>query len=159
MSKARSPNYSWDTGVFIASFTAEASAPLADLSLIAEEIDTGKAVLTISTILIAELTMTKATREQRDSIDRFLRRSNVNIVDVTIDIARLAGELRKWGELQQPVRKVKTPDAIVIATASIHNVDALHALDNRMLRLNGHGPVSTLRISKPVPFGQQRGLF
>jgi len=159
MSKRVRPNYSWDTGVFIAAFTGEKDAPLADLSRIAEEIDTDKAVMTVSTILFVELTMTRATPEQREMIDRFLRRSNVNVVDVTVDIARLAGELRKWGELQKPVRKIKTPDAIIVATAAVHQVDALHALDKKIQRLHGIGPVDKLRISPPVPYDRQKGLF
>lgn len=72
------------------------------------------AVLFVSTITITELySKSDITKNEADLIDEFL--SRVNIIYVDSQIAKTAGFLRR-------ISKIKTPDAIIAATAICSNI-------------------------------------
>jgi predicted nucleic acid-binding protein len=155
------PIYCWDTTVFLAWLNEEASAPLADIDLVAKEIDAGEAILVVPVTIASEVLDSKLNGDQRAKLTAFLKRSNVINADTTLAIAQKAGEIRSAGLAMKPQRKIKTPDATIIATAMLYKCDALHSLDDRgngPLKLNGLPIVGGLKICKPVATGGQRGL-
>lgn len=161
MSKFGLPNYSWDTSVFIAWINEEKTAPLLAMELVSREIDAGKATLVVSALIIPEVLDTKMTGEQKEKFNLFLQRSNVVVADVTVPIATKARQIRDRGQSETPTRKIKTPDATVLATAILFKCDALHSLDDRgsgHLKLNGKPLVEGLRIVKPICLHGQLGL-
>lgn len=142
-------NYAWDTSVLIAWFCEEPGAPLDDIGLVVDEIDKEKspAVLIISVVTFTEILETKHTAEQLDKLSQFLRRSNVLKAETTFKVAKKAGEIRDAALAQG--RKIKTPDAQILATAILYNADVLHTLDDQLLNLNGRPLVDGLKITLP----------
>jgi predicted nucleic acid-binding protein len=49
----------------------------------------------------------------------------------------------------QDGRRIKTPDAVHIATAIEYRVDALHTFDGKLLKLSGKDYVEGLKICTP----------
>jgi predicted nucleic acid-binding protein len=155
------PVYCWDTSVFLAWLNEEAGAPLLDIDLVAQEIDKNKAVLVVPVTIISEILDSKLSGDQRAKLNAFLKRSTVINATTTLPIAIKARELRDAGRAMKPPRKIKTPDATVVATAVIYKCDALHSLDDRgggPLKMAGMRELNGLKICKPVPVSGQRGL-
>ncbi len=72
--------------------------------------------LTISSIVVAELYA--GTKENQEDLDNII--SGFTVIPVTAPIARLGGLLRqKYG----PSHGVSLPDALVAATAEVHNAE------------------------------------
>src|SRR5262245_48281805 len=129
MAKAKKPIYCWDTTTLLAWLKEEATAPLPDIALVVQEIDANEAILIISTTVYTEILEGELTDGVRDCLDKFLARSNVVIADLTKPIAQRAAQIRTRGHQETPKRKVKTPDAQMVATALALNADVLHSLD------------------------------
>lgn len=153
-------NYAWDTSVFIAWLAAEATAPLGDIGLVVDEIDKeeekDRANLIVAVTTFSEILECKYTSEQLEKLERFLKRSNVVKVDTTFPIATKASEIRNAGLLDG--RKIKTPDATIVATAIVMRADVLHSLDDGILGLDGRPYVEGLRITPPRPLSGYRAL-
>jgi predicted nucleic acid-binding protein len=149
--------YSWDTSVFIAWMAEEQDKPLADIQVVVEEINTGKAVLIVPVTVYTEILRTKYTQEQLDKFDGFLKRSNVIKVDTTFPIAQKASRIRAMAEAEN--RRIKTPDATIIATAILYKAEVLHSFDPHQLNLDQSNIVDGLRISPPISVGGQHGLL
>ncbi|HVC98954.1 MAG TPA: PIN domain-containing protein [Pirellulales bacterium] len=161
MTKDGKPVYCWDTSVFLAWINEEQDAPLSDIIQVAEEIDRNEAIMVVPVTVPTEIFTSTMTAEQKHKFSRFLKRSNVINATITFAIATKAREIREAGHAMKPVRKIKTPDAQIIATAIIYQCDALHSLDDRgsgPLKLNGMAAVDHLRIEKPIKFSGQKGL-
>lgn len=159
MPKRKQTVYSWDTTVFLAWINDEKDAPLGDIALVADEIDKNEAILVVSVLVVPEVFETKMTDQQKVLFNDFLKRSNVQLIDTTLPIAHKARAIRERG--QADGRKIKTPDATIMATAIVKGCDVLHSLDDRgngPLRLNGSSIVDGLRITKPIPISGQRGI-
>jgi predicted nucleic acid-binding protein len=144
-------NYGWDTSVVIAWLCEEASAPLDDMQLVVEEIDSGSANLIFSVVTFSEILRSKYTEKQLKQLDGLLLRSNVVKVETSFAIALKAAQIREAGLREKKKRKIKTPDATVLATAILYKADVLHSLDPHMLNLNGSAIVDGLSIVKPRP--------
>jgi len=117
--------------------------------------------LVVPVTIVAEILDSKLSGEQRAKLTAFLKRSNVIVADTTLNIARKASEIRDAGLAMKPARKIKTPDATIIATAVTYGCSALHSLDDRgngPLRLNGTPASCGTRITKPISATGQRGL-
>jgi predicted nucleic acid-binding protein len=151
-------NYGWDSSVFIAWLCEEQTAPLADMDLVAKDIDASRANLIVSVTTYSEILVSKYDEMQLDRLNKFLSRSNVIRVDTTAPIAIKAGKIRDTGLLYDG-RKIKMPDATIIAVAILHKANVLHTLDGGMLSLNGTSIVDNLPITKPCLFSGQRSLF
>jgi predicted nucleic acid-binding protein len=99
------------------------------------------------------------TNDRKTKFNNFLKRSNMHLIATTLPIAQKARQVRDRG--LDEGRKIKTPDATIIATAIIQGCDCLHSLDdkgNGPLKLNGSKIVDGLRITKPIPFSGQDGI-
>lgn len=150
-------NYAWDSGVFIAWLTEESTAPLGDIDLVVREIDSGRANLILSVTTYAEILASKYDEKQLQLLDGFLQRSNVVKVDTTVQVAQKAARIRDAG--LQDGRKIKTPDATVVAAAILHKANVLHTLDAGLLNLNGTNIVDGLAITMPCLKSGDRSLF
>jgi predicted nucleic acid-binding protein len=143
-------NYAWDSTVAIAWLRDEEGAPLADIAEVVREIDDGKANLIFSVTTFTEILASKFSENQRNQLEKLLLRSNVLKADTTFRIAQAAATIRDAGLKEK--RKIRTPDATILAVAVLFKVNALHTLDSDMLTLNGSSIASGLRITKPYPF-------
>jgi predicted nucleic acid-binding protein len=150
-------NYAWDSSVFIAWLAEEKTAPLGNIDMVVREIDGGRANLIFSVVTYTEILESKYSEKQLAQLDAFLRRSNVIKVDITIPVAKKAAAIRNAGWNED--RKIKTPDALILAVALLHKADVLHALDGGMRNLNGHKIVDGLVINEPFLRSGERSLF
>ena len=158
MNKTNRPKYCWDTSVFLAWISAEKGSPLDDIALVVDEIDTNKADLIVSAIVYSEVLDAKHSKKTVDQFQRFLKRSNVLSVDLTIGIAKKASEIRSRALVSKEKRRLRTPDASVIATAIVYGADVLHSLDPHILNLNGSAVVDGLKIHSPCLVSGQKAL-
>jgi hypothetical protein len=94
---SKRPNYAWDSTVFLAWLGEEATAPLADIAAVVQEIDSGEANLIVSVTAYSEVLEAKHTEEQMGKFRRFLQRSNVVVVDQTVIVAEKAQQIRSKG--------------------------------------------------------------
>jgi predicted nucleic acid-binding protein len=85
--------------------------------------------IVFSVIILCEVLYSKAQGDLLQSIQSLFIDSEILFVEVTSEIARLAGELRKE-------YKLKTPDAIHAATAIVTNCDAFCTFDKDLKGLN-----------------------
>jgi predicted nucleic acid-binding protein len=146
------PVYCWDTNVLLAWLGDEPGAPLADIDLVRGEIDRGEAKLLVPVIAYAEVLEAKHTTEQMDLFRRFLQRSNVEVANVTPAVAEKAGQVRGRALGLSPAVKLRTPDALYIATAIVFKAAILHTLEaNQLPQLSGTGVVDGLKIGPPRP--------
>jgi predicted nucleic acid-binding protein len=126
------------------------------MDLVVNEIDSNRANLIVSVTTYSEILASKYDQTQLDWLTKFLRRSNVICVDTTAPVALKAAKIRDAG--LQDGRKIKTPDATVIAVAILYKAHVLHSLDGGMLSLNGTAIVDNLPITKPCLRSGQRSL-
>lgn len=156
------PTYCWDTSVFLAWLNREENKPLADIDLLIDDIHAKKANLVMSVTTYSEMLTTKHTPEQLEMFNKFLMRRNIQRVPVTFGIAQKAAEVRSRGETipdqQGNIRKIKTPDATIIATAIVYKVTALHSCEPKHHRLSRSEIVDGILITNPGDFSGQQAL-
>ncbi len=149
--------YSWDTCVFVALLKKEADKPLANIMAVANDIQLGKADFVISTIVITELLDLITDHVLADEFQAFIRRPNVLVVNVDPRVARRAARLRaEWrttAKSEKEDRNIKTPDAIIIATAILAGATVLHSLEPRFIRHHKSLLVNLLEITTPMLAG------
>ena len=138
--------YCWDTDVTLAWFKAEQDKPLADMESVVNDIAGNKATLLLSVITYAEILDTARSGNAAQLFRAFCKRSSVFLAGVNLRIAEKAAEIRERGE--KVGRKIKTPDAFIMATAIVHAATVLHSFD--MVNLNGSPIVENLWICGPV---------
>jgi predicted nucleic acid-binding protein len=126
---SKTTNYAWDSSVVIAWLCEEETAPLEDIEAVVTEVDAGKANLIFSVTTYCEILESKYEQEQLDQLDRFLLRSNVRKYDTTIPISKKVARIRDAGV--KDGRKIKTPDATIIAVAIMFGADVLHSQGQR----------------------------
>lgn len=144
--------YCWDTCVFLALLRQETDKDIANLLAVAAEIETGQADLIISTIVLAELLELIADNTLAEQFNGFCRRPNVMLANVDPRIARKAARLRwlaKAPDERNHIKKLHTPDAIILATAIIHEATALHTYDPDLLRFNVTDLANNIPILQP----------
>jgi predicted nucleic acid-binding protein len=152
--------YCWDANVFVGWLGEESTAPLADIQLVLDEIDSGKAVLLVPVTAYSEILEAKNTPEAMELFRKFLERSNVVVADTTKAIAEKAGEIRSRGLQAKVKRNIRTPDATFMATAIIYRADAFHTLEKTQLpQLSGTDIVDKLKICAPGPLSGHRSLL
>lgn len=161
------PLYCWDTSVFIAWLNRQISAPLAEIDAILDDIYAGRVTLMVPVMVYTEIVRAKHSAEQILSFDRFLDRSNVQVIEQSLAVAREAEKIRSRGitmsvdggrVAKRQERKIKAPDAAIIATAILYGADVLHSLEPKHLQLNGSPIVAGLKITKPIGPGGQQSL-
>ena len=128
------------------------------IAYVVEEWERGNVLLLTSTITRVEVLDCKLTGDQADKFRATLTRRSVQVVDVTTPISTLAHEIRAHYR-DKPGFKVKTPDAIHLATAIAMGCHAFQTFDGKspkrktFKRLLGLGPMIAerhpLRLEPP----------
>ena len=140
----------WDACLFIAWLKDEDRDPgeMAGLHSVAQEIHKGKKVLITSVQTQTEVLESRMGSTEYSRFEAFLNRSNVQSVPIDGRIASLAGKIRD--HYLQTGLKIKTPDAIHLATAILYRAAVFHTFDNEdLIRLSGNVMNYNLLIEKP----------
>lgn len=148
--------YYWDTCVFLTLINDEplSSEDKQGLNDVVKEIDANRAILITSVQTVTEILEANFTNDQIHRLELCLKKSSTVKINIDHRVAELAGQIR--GHYNQEGFKVKTPDAIHLATAFLHKADELHTFDPKMLRFNGNLMGLNLKICKPTT--KQLGL-
>lgn len=141
----------WDTNIFIAWLINEKreADEIAGIEAHVEAIDQGKAHLVTSVITLTEVLEVGVTREKRDYFKRLFQRERCHLVDVNSEIAELAHDIRV--SAQQTGRKIKTPDAIHMATAIFFGCPTFYTFDAALLFSSIEVNGKLLILDKPRP--------
>ena len=109
------------------------------------KIDSKKAKLLVPSIVIAELA---AHPDQKRVLvfESYLLRSEVEQLDITTSIARMAGQLRR--RMLNEGLSIKLPDALIVAAADWHRADLILSVDAGILRCDGQFELSP-KIGNP----------
>jgi predicted nucleic acid-binding protein len=115
-----------------------------------EQAEAGDLQVLVSTLTITEVTKgPKASDppmsvEHQETFEEFLDNPYVTLVSVDPAVARRGRDIRREH------RALKTPDAIMIATAIVAGAGVLYTYDeDDLLPLNGHPTVGGLQIIEP----------
>jgi predicted nucleic acid-binding protein len=140
------PRIYWEPSVFISWLKGgvdRTPEEMQGIEVVARQMAVGQLQLITSVISEIEILESKFTEEQRKKIESVLRNPN-NCVQVNVDpfIARLARTYREQF-------KLKTPDAIHLATAVITGCKEFHSFDPHHLKLKGQEAFSAVNIQKP----------
>jgi predicted nucleic acid-binding protein len=143
------PKFCWDACIFIAILTGEQRSEDERQGLfeVIDYVERDAAIVVTSALLRTEVLDRAGSTGVRSALDAMFRRPAFVITDVNAAIADRAAALRQ--QVLDSGGSIKTPDAIYVATALAHRVDALHTFDERILRLNGAPAVEGLPIVKP----------
>jgi len=126
------------------------------LTEIVREIDSKKAILITSAISLTEVLEGDLTDEQRRRYELSLKRPTTVIQNLDRRVSEVAGEVRSY--YRQKGIKLKSPDAVHLATALMLKVDELHTFDQGLLRFNGDLMGHNIKICKPKPGQLSLGL-
>ena len=138
----------WDSCLFIDMLSAEPQSAdrRSQLDDVLEAVDQKSAILVTSTLVATEVLDIIDDPLKREKFERVMNRPNVFYQPVTMPIAELAGRIR---ESFLPKHKLKSMDALFIATAISQKCDVLHTYDDQLLRLSGRQEIRYLKITPP----------
>lgn len=152
--------YCWDTSVILAWLCEDESYPLDDIDLVVREVDRGAkaaASLLFSVTTVTELLEIIPGADAIKLFEQFCERRNVRVANIDLAIASKARSIRIAAQATR--RKLKTPDAQVVATAINYRADVLHTFDKKLLTLSGSEVVDGLQIVTPRPWSGHQSLF
>jgi predicted nucleic acid-binding protein len=89
----------------------------------------------VPTALFVELLPSHHSPGSIANLFRVFQRDNVEVVDLTVPLARRVADIRERSIANG--MKLKTLDAIYVATADFSNVDVLYTVDKRILDNDG----------------------
>jgi predicted nucleic acid-binding protein len=150
----------WDADVFITILKGRdpdrSNEELVALREAVTAFDTGQLIVVVPATIYTEVLDPIDDEELGRRFESMLRRSNLVEQDITKELSRVAGRMRK--ELRDGGRSLRTPDSQYVAAALIHKCDALHTFDGKLHRLSGDEVVKGLRIIKPQVEQTELGL-
>ena len=158
----RKIKYYWDTCIYLAWLRQEQThkGTIPSIEGIIQRARDGKVTIYTSVITIAEVLTEKLPAKQRKDFEGCFRFGEHELYDVDVRIAQKASKIREIALALHNGKKIKTPDAIHIATAQIIGVEQLHTLDNELIALHGSKAVDGLNITKPsLTDDKEPGLF
>lgn len=145
----------FDTSAWSALLNREVDKDLESLDSWLKRIDLNRAILIVPAIVLCEA----YAHPDQNMVDRFegaLLRSNVELIDISMSLAKAGGLLRK--AVKADGMNIKTPDAIVVATANLFRADYLITCDSRhIVRMDGKYNLSP-KIGLPA-VGHDQSLF
>ncbi len=100
-----------------------------------DDLDKKRIVLVTPSALFAELLPAHHRPEAIATLFRVLQRDNVEVVDLTVPVARRVAAVRERSIANGS--KLHTMDAIYVATADLANVDVLYTVDEKILSNDG----------------------
>ena len=136
----------WDTSVLVAFLNGEPAGRRC-LEVVAA-VEAGQVELTLSVIVLAEVLRPKHSAEALAVVDGLFASPGVVLADITPAVARLASAMRAECFAERPARKLKTPDALILATAA-RRCDAFYTLDKKLLKLAGRSFIGDLAVAEP----------
>jgi len=140
--------FCWDSCLFIDMLSAESKSADRRLQLenVLKDVDRESAILVTSTLVATEVLDIIGDANKREIFDRVMNLPSVLCQPITMPIAELAGRIR---HSLRPQHKLKSMDALFIATAINQECDVLHTYDDKLLRLSGRQEVNDLKILPP----------
>lgn len=159
--KAGKRIFYWDANVFIAWLKGETCWPrsvIIGMEDVAREVHANRAIMFTSTLTSTEIFQGALTKPQKQKLADLLQRTNVNQIAPDTRVADRASAIREFYNTRGD--KIKTPDAIHLATAIIYKSDELQTMDGldpkslkktKLLALNGNVAGYRLSIVNPYP--------
>ncbi len=100
-----------------------------------DDLDKKRVVLVVPSALFVELLPGHHRPEAIANLFRVLQRDNVEVVDLTVPLARRVAAIREKSIANGS--KLHTVDAIYVATADFGNVDVFYTVDKKILGNDG----------------------
>ena len=137
-------NICWDTSVFLTHIRGEATEEQKqEIQTVVTLVEQEQFQIIISTLLYVEVLESTMPKNAMNLFDALMKkRGMVRNVAVNLEIAKKAQEIRN----RMP-KKLKTADAIHIATAIVSEAIVFHTFDKQLLNLNGKDDVDNLKIT------------
>ncbi len=146
--------YYWDTNVILSYIKGKGKGEnrtdeeLRDIDGVVKDIEDKKAIIVTSALTLTEVFTGELNDEQKERYNSVFKRPSTVQIDVHNNISLKASEIREHYNKQK--KKIKSPDAIHLATAILTGVDALHTFDkDDLIPLNGNVMGHNLKICKP----------
>ena len=149
----------WDSSVLIDWIKGDTVPRDRILSIreVVEEVQRGTCRLGVSTLVYPEVLETRMPSGAIETFRGFMQnKKEVEILAVDIRVAEKAQEIRNRCST---TRKIKTPDAVHIATAIISGAKAFHTFDKGLLSWDGKDEVDRLSITTCHTQGTQSSIF
>jgi predicted nucleic acid-binding protein len=145
----RKTRFCWESGIFIAILTGEQRPPeeLSGLREVMELVERNVATVVVSASATGEVLNRNDDPTVRERFNALFKTPSFFRADTNQAIWERAAAIREAGV--QDGRRIKTPDAVHIATAIEYRVDALHTFDGKLLKLSGKDYVEGLKICTP----------
>ncbi|HMO36327.1 MAG TPA: PIN domain-containing protein [Gemmatales bacterium] len=141
----------WDTSVFMGVLNRQTDLPVEEIQQISNEIAEKKVILLVPAIIHAEILLAQYTPEVIEKLYAFLDRENVEKVDLDEDICKLAAKIRSLMIPHRRKRDYGIWDALVLATAIIHQAVVVHSLDkDDMVKYSESELVLGQKITRPA---------
>ena len=147
---------SWDTNVLpdwaadAADAADAAGGAVTARTAVADGVRSGRVRLVLSAIVLAEYLPVRTPPADAAEIDDLLGEPGVVVESVTPALARRAAGLREAGFRMTPPRRLRTPDALVPATAATAAADRLESTDPHVRGFDGHPLLAGLRVAAPA---------
>ncbi len=149
----------WDACIFIAWFTNDTNNSrtddeMAGIKELVELIDNNQAILLTSSITRIEVLDCKLYGETKDDFVKLFLRRNFQEKAVNKRVASLAHDIRNSFQKEKELgnkntKKIKTPDAIHLATAILYEAETFYTFDGDLIKFNGNIAGHRLTICKP----------
>jgi len=142
----------WDSCIYIAWLIGETQHGKGCKDAIrqmAEDNASHKNVIISSIITYTEVLAINLTADNEALFRKSFRTQHHIAYDVDPPIALKAREIRERFLRRDDGKKIKTPDALHLATAIVHKAERFLTFDDGLLVLNGDARVDGLIISKP----------
>ena len=140
----------WDSSVIISHIGGgkeQESKRKQAIQSVVRLVELKKYKLVVSTILYPEVLATAMPVSAINLFENFMQKKEViGTVAVNTKVARKAQEIRNS-------IKIKTPDAIHIATAIVSKAKCFHTFDDDLIKLSGLDEVESLGITRCVIYG------
>lgn len=111
-----------------------------------EDLDKRRVILVVPSALFVELIPSHHAPTALANFFRVLQRENVEVVDLTVPVARRVADIRDRSMANGT--KLKTLDAIYVATADFSDAEVLYTVDSKILNNDGKLGVRT-RFRRP----------
>ncbi len=154
-----SPLYYWDTCLFLA-WMKDEERPSGEMDGVREIIECSqRRDCRIITSVITSVEVLQATIPAGvDTLFHGLMR-RISRVGVDTKVAQLAHDIRNHYQVSGSGKKLKTPDALHLATAILHRADEFHTFDaDDLIPLSGNVAGHKLTICKPKATSPQLDL-
>ena len=152
------PIFYWDADVFISWLQGDDRTPeeMNGIESVYKLAEYNKATLLVSLLWRIEVLDSTLNTEQKTTLQQALSGKLFAIRPIGEKVIDLAHNIRDFylkknpEENQSTLRKIKTPDAIHLASAIIYGAHEFHTFDTKILKLDGNVAGYKLKICHPV---------